>query len=112
MHTGLIATLFDFSFRTLVTTKLIKLLYALSMALIALVALGLVALAFSAGAVAGVITLVVLAPVAALVWLVYVRVALELLIALLRIMENTQELVVQGGHLAPGDGDDRLAATR
>ena len=75
---GFFASLFDFSFTSLVTTKIIKALYVISVIVIGLSSLGLVA------------------PLVALLWLIYTRVILELFIALFRIAENTSELVAQG----------------
>jgi hypothetical protein len=97
MQKGFLASLFDFSFSSLVTTKLIKFLYVLSSIVIGLFSLALVITAFGSSAAAGVITLLLLAPLGALLSLIYVRVTLEVVIALFRIMEHTQQLVVQGG---------------
>lgn len=97
MEKGFLRSLFDISFRSLITTKIIKVVYVLYMIVIALVALAFIVSAFSASAVAGVLVLVIGAPLGALVYLVFARVWLEAIIALFRIMENTQELVRQGG---------------
>lgn len=97
MEKGVLRSLFDISFRSLITTKIIKVVYVLYMIVIALVALAFIVSAFNASAAAGVAVLVIGAPLGALVYLIFARVWLEALIALFRIMENTQELVRQGG---------------
>ena len=84
-------------FRSLITTKIIKVVYVLYMVVIALLALALIVSAFSSSVAAGVVVLVIGAPLGALVYLIFARVWLEAIIALFRIMENTQELVRQGG---------------
>ena len=91
---GFLASLFDVSFSSLITTRVMKILYILSMVLIGLTALFFVASVFySGGAVAGLFVLVVIAPFVSLLYLVYVRVLLEIVIAIFRIMETNVELV-------------------
>jgi len=94
---GFLASLFDFSFSSLITTKIIKVIYVISMIVIGLLALGFTLAAFRASPVIGVLTLIVLAPLGAVIYVIYIRVILEVVIALFRIMENTQQLVAQGG---------------
>lgn len=89
---GFLSSLFDLSFTSLVTTKVIKLIYVLSMIAIGLVALGFVVGAFQESAGLGIVTLLIFAPLAALFYLIYVRVFLEVVIALFRIMETNVEL--------------------
>ena len=93
MEKGFFASLFDVSFSSLITTKVIKVLYVLSMVLIGLMALVIVASAFTQSVGAGVFTLLILAPLAALLYLIYVRVILEVIICVFRIMETNVELV-------------------
>jgi len=90
---GFLASLFDVSFSSLVTTRVIKVLYILSMVLIGLSALAFVGVAFANSVGAGLFTLVIIAPFISLLYLVYVRVLLEIVIAILRIMETNVELV-------------------
>ena len=66
MEKGFFASLFDISFSSLVATKVIKVIYVLSMVLIGLTSLVIVAGAFSNSVGAGLFTLIVLAPLAAL----------------------------------------------
>ena len=90
---GFVASLFDVSFKSLVTTRVIKVLYILSMILIGLSALFFVGAAFANNVAFGVVTLLVIAPLVSLLYLTYVRVLLELVIAIFRIMESNVELV-------------------
>jgi hypothetical protein len=90
---GFLSSLFDISFSSLITTKVIKVLYVLSMIIIGLGALFFIGAAFADSAAAGVIVLVVVAPLFALLYLVYVRVLLEIVIVIFRIMETNIELV-------------------
>ena len=93
MEKGFFASLFDISFSSLVATKVIKVIYVLSMILIGLTALVFIVGAFSNSVAAGLFTLVILAPLAALLYLIYVRVILEVIICVFRIMETNVELV-------------------
>jgi uncharacterized membrane protein len=90
---GFLSSLFDVSFSNLITTRVIKVIYILSMILIGLTALVFVAGAFSNSVAAGLFTLVILAPLAALLYLIYVRVILEVIICVFRITETNTELV-------------------
>jgi uncharacterized membrane protein len=92
---GFFGSLFDLSFTSLVTTRIIKVLYVLAIVLIGLYALVFIAGGFSNSTSAGVVVLLVIAPIFALVSLIYTRVLLEVIIALFRIMENTSELVAR-----------------
>jgi uncharacterized membrane protein len=92
---GFFGSLFDLSFTSLVTTRIIKVLYVLAIVLIGLYALVFIAGGFSNSTSAGVVVLLIIAPIFALVSLIYTRVLLEVIIALFRIMENTSELVAR-----------------
>ena len=87
------ASLFDISFSSLVAPKVIKVLYVLSMIVIGLTALFFVVGAFTESAAAGIFTLLIAAPLAGLLYLIYVRVILEVIICIFRIMESNVELV-------------------
>ena len=103
MEKGFLSSLFDVSFSSLITTRVIKVIYILSMILIGLTALVFVAGAFSNSVAAGLFTLLILAPLAALLYLIYVRVILEVIICIFRITETNQELVsLQRAAAGPG----------
>ena len=93
MEKGFLGSLFDVSFSSLITTRVIKVIYILSMILIGLMALVFIAAAFSNSAASGIVTLLVIAPLASLLYLVYVRVILEVIICVFRITETNVELV-------------------
>ena len=90
---GFFGSLFDISFSSFITTKIIKVLYVLSLIVIGLFALGLVISAFADSAALGIVVLVIVAPLGALLYAIYTRVVLEVLIAIFRIMESNFELV-------------------
>jgi hypothetical protein len=100
---GFLASLFDISFSSLVTTRVIKVLYLLSMIIIGLFALFFVVAAFSNSVASGIVVLLIIAPLAGLLYLIYVRVLLELVIVIFRIWETNVELVsLQRGQAAGG----------
>jgi hypothetical protein len=90
---GFFGSLFDISFSSFITTKIVKVLYVLSLILIGLFALGFVISAFSQSAALGLVVLLIVAPLGALLYAIYTRVILEVLIAIFRIMESNFELV-------------------
>ena len=103
---GFFASLFDLSFTSFITTKIIKFLYVLTLVLIGLFALAFVIAAFDQSTGFGVAALLVLAPLGFLLYAIYSRVLLEFLIAVFRIMESNHELVFltrqqTGGWSAP-----------
>lgn len=93
MQKGFFGSLFDVSFSSLITTKVIKVLYVLSIIVIGLGALALVVSAFADSVAAGIVVLVIAAPLGALLYLIYARVLLEIVIVIFRIMETNIELV-------------------
>ncbi len=90
---GWFRSLFDFSFSSLVTTKIIKLIYGITMVVIALTAVFLIVSAFASSGALGAVMLIVVAPLFALLSLVYARVTLEFFITIFRIMENGRDLL-------------------
>jgi len=98
---GFFGSLFDLSFTEFVTTRIIKLLF-----IVGIVAAGIGALAILGGAIAAggflrIVLGLVLAPVAFVLYVLLVRVWLELIIVAFRIAENTGRLVEQGNRPAP-----------
>jgi Domain of unknown function (DUF4282) len=90
---GFFASLFDWSFQSLVTPMLIKVLYVLITIIIAFTAIGFIIAAFVEDVGLGLLTLFILAPVGALLYLILARVYLELLVVIFRIRESADELV-------------------
>ncbi len=90
---GFFGALFDLSFSSFITTKIIKVLYVLAIIIAGLAALAYVIVAFAADPALGLLTLDILAPLGFLLYVIYTRVFLELLIVIFRIMETNSELV-------------------
>jgi hypothetical protein len=90
---GFFASLFDLSFSSFITSKLIKVLYVLTLILIGLAALAFIVSAFAESAALGLFVLVIVAPIVSLLYVIYARVFMEILIAVFRIMETNVELV-------------------
>jgi hypothetical protein len=93
MDKGFFGALFDLSFSTLVTTRVIKFIYVITLIVIGLAALVFIIAAFAKSAVLGILTLLVIAPVVSLLYVIYARVLLEVIIALFRLVEYNRELV-------------------
>ena len=91
---GLLSALFDFSFTSFITTKLVRVLYGIGIAVSGLVALSIVAGGLRQGAAAGVGALI-LGPLLFLLSVMYARVVLEVLIVIFRIAEHTAEIARQ-----------------
>ena len=75
---GFFGALFDLSFASFVTTKIIKVLYVIGIVVGGITALAYVIVAFTASPVLGLVTLVIFAPIAFLLYVIYTRVFLEL----------------------------------
>lgn len=93
---GFFSSLFDVSFTSLITTRVIKVLYVLIIIVDALTALAYVIIAFRVSSTAGILVLFVIGPIMFVLYLIIWRVLLELVIAIFRIEENTQELAAAG----------------
>jgi NADH:ubiquinone oxidoreductase subunit K len=90
---GFFASLFDISFASLITPKVIKAVYVLTLVLIGLLGLAFIVAALISGDAADVVFALIVVPVASLFYAVYARVLLEFVIAVFRIMETNVELV-------------------
>jgi hypothetical protein len=90
---GFIGSLFDFSFSTFVTPKIIKVLYGLVTIWTVLVALVIAIIGFKTGGVAGgIFTLVIIVPLFVLLTLGVYRVVLEAFMVVFRIYEETKKI--------------------
>jgi uncharacterized membrane protein len=95
LSTGFFASLFDISFSNFVTSQLISLLYILAMIFIGIATL------FGMGAgffklihdFWGGMFMIIFTPLIALIYLVIVRISLELVIVIFKIADNTKEMV-------------------
>jgi hypothetical protein len=109
---GFFASLFDVSFTSFVTTKIIKFLYVLTLVALGLAYLVFVIAAFQDSTGAGVAVLLVLGPLAFLFYAIYTRVFLEFIMAVFRIMETNTELVfLARGQSGPSGPSAPVAAT-
>lgn len=90
---GFIGSLFDFSFTSLVTPKIIRVLYILFTIWTALIGLSILVIGFKTGGVAGgLFTLIVIEPIFVLLTLGIYRVVLELFMVVFRIYEETKQI--------------------
>ena len=90
---GFLGSLFDFSFNSFVTPKIIKVLYVLFTLWTTLVALIITIIGFrTGGAAGGLFTLIVIVPIFVLLTLGIYRVVLEAFMVVFRIYEETKKL--------------------
>jgi hypothetical protein len=92
--------LFDFSFNQFITSKVVKLLYGLSIIAAGVMAILFVIFGFNISIGFGVFALLIGAPLILLLTVIYSRVCLEIIIAIFRIAENTGP---RGEKLEPKD---------
>ena len=88
---GFFTALFDFSFSSFITTKLVKFVYIISLALAAIGLLAVIISGFMTGVMGGLLVLI-LSPVIALLEIMAIRMSLELVIVVFRIAENIDKL--------------------
>ncbi len=100
MERGFFSSLFDFSFSSFVTVRLIKVIYALFIAGSGFFALLFVVTAFARSTLFGLFVLLIGAPVIFFLYVILARVYLELVVAIFRIAENTSILTGQGRSLS------------
>jgi hypothetical protein len=94
---GFLGALFDFSFTSLVTTKIIKVLYVLILVLVSISALVFTIAAFRLSAAFGLLTLVVGDPLFILIVMAFWRLVLESFVVRFRIAEDVRELRERSG---------------
>jgi hypothetical protein len=92
---GFFGSLFDLSFSSFVTTKIIKVLYVLGIIMAGLSSLAVFISAARNGVPAAIVGLI-FAPLVFLLGVLYSRVMLEIIIVVFRIAENTGEIARQG----------------
>jgi len=98
---GFFASLFDFSFSSFITGRIIKILYVLTTIVVALWTLFLILVAFKSSSTLGILTLVVLGPLFFVFTMIYVRVVLELVMVIFRIHEDVDSINRRGAGGAP-----------
>jgi hypothetical protein len=92
---GFFGALFDFSFTEFVTTKIIKVLFALAIIGSAIAAIAYIAMSFSASSGLGVVVLL-LSPAIFILYVILARVWLEVIIVLFRIAEHVSDIAKKG----------------
>ena len=92
---GVIGTMLDFSFQSFITTRIVSLLYILSIALCGLAALGVLIGMAVTGEAMLILLGIILMPIVFCLGVLAARVYLELIIVLFKIAENTGALVRQ-----------------
>lgn len=94
---GFLGSLFDYSFSSFITSRMIKVLYVLTTIVVALWTLLLILAAFNVSSGLGLVTLVIIGPLFFLIAMIYSRVGLELLMVIFRIHEDVRELNQRAG---------------
>ncbi|MCK4545753.1 DUF4282 domain-containing protein [candidate division WOR-3 bacterium] len=91
MEKGFFTQLFDFSFTEFITTKIIKFIYILGMIVTGLATIGIIISGFSQSVVIGIVALI-FSPLIFIIYVIILRVWLEIIIVIFRISENTELL--------------------
>ena len=89
---GLFESLFDISFKTLVTPRVIKVLYALSIVAAGFISIVLIIEGFSESLGKGVLSLFFVAPLVFLILVISSRIIYELAIVVFRIYDHTADI--------------------
>jgi hypothetical protein len=82
----------DFSFTSFVTSKIIKLLYGLSIVGAGVLGLILIIAGFGMSTLTGLLMLLIVAPLVVIVSIIYSRVLLEIVIVIFRVSEHSAEI--------------------
>ena len=85
------STLFDFSFSEFVTTKIIKVIYGIGVLFAGIVAIAFIVKGFDASAFLGILALIV-SPVVFIIYIILIRVWLEVVIVLFKISEDVRDM--------------------
>jgi hypothetical protein len=108
---GFLGALFDFSFTSFVTTKIIKVLYILITILVSLAALFYTIVAFRAGPVTGLLVLVIGDPLFIIIVLAFWRLVLESFVVVFRIAEDLRAVRERGDRASRLDPGRRAGLT-
>jgi hypothetical protein len=94
---GFLSALFDFSFTSFVTTRIIKVLYVLILVLTVISALVYTVIVFSASRLFGFLVLVIGDPLFIIIVMAFWRLVLEAFVVVFRIAEDIRALRERGG---------------
>jgi hypothetical protein len=84
-------SLFDFSFSSFITPKIIKVLFVIGIVLSVIYAIAIIATAFAAHIALGIVVLI-LSPIVFILFVLAIRVYLEILIIMFRIQNDVAEI--------------------
>ena len=93
---GFLGSLFDYSFSSFITPRIIKILYVLATVAVGLWTLLEILFAFKISAALGILTLVIGAPITFVLSMIWVRVSLEVIIAFFNIHGDVESLSRRG----------------
>lgn len=88
---GFFSSLMDTRFDSLITPKLIRFLYVVSMIVLPIGVIAAIIVAFTEGVGGGILTLI-FAPIGAVIWLIVVRLYLELIVVTFKIRDAADEV--------------------
>jgi hypothetical protein len=94
---GFLSALFDFSFTSFVTTRIIKVLYVLILVLVSLVALFYTIIAFRLSTGFGLLVLIIGDPLYIIIVMAFWRLLLEAFVVVFRIAEDVRAIRERGG---------------
>jgi len=94
---GFLSALFDFSFTSFVTTRIIKVLYVLITVLVSLVALFYTIIAFRLSTGFGLLVLIIGDPLYIIIVMAFWRLVLEAFVVVFRIAEDVRAIRERGG---------------
>jgi Domain of unknown function (DUF4282) len=98
---GFFASLFDTSFSSLVTPRIIKVIYIILLVVLGLVAVVALITGIARGG-ASIIATIIIVPLAFLLYVIFARVYLEIVIVLFKIKDSNEELVALTRAQGPG----------
>jgi Domain of unknown function (DUF4282)/Protein of unknown function (DUF2510) len=113
---GFFRSLFDTSFSSLIATRVIKVAYVIAIVVFSLVALGALIGALASKKPGEIVVAIILVPIVWLVYLIWIRILLELVIIIFRIGEDVRRislssvLAEQGQRVSP-TSDDQHSGT-
>ena len=94
---GFLGSLFDYSFSSFITSKIIKVLYVLTTIVVALWTLFIIIIAFKASSALGILALLIGGPIYFVMTMIYARVGLEVLMVIFRIHEDVRDINQRAG---------------
>ncbi len=94
---GLLRSLFDFGFTSLITLKVIRFVYALLVILLSIGAIFFFIAGIASGTISGILSSLIFVPLGYLVYLILTRIWMEILIVVFRLGEDVRAIRLGGG---------------